>query len=118
MPLAVDLDENLIQMPAPLAGFHAFDPAFSDLVREHRPEPVPPESDGFVAYVHATLVKQILDIPQRKREPHIEHYGQADDFGARFEPLERTEFRHERTLPAGRCGLKASYSDRAREEVP
>jgi hypothetical protein len=59
MPLAVDLDENLIQMPAPLAGLHPCNPAFSDLVREHRPEQVPPESDGFVAYVHATLVKQI-----------------------------------------------------------
>ena len=31
VPLSVNLHENLIQMPLPAAGFHTFDPAFSDL---------------------------------------------------------------------------------------
>ena len=53
----------------------------SDLRGEHRTEPIPPETDGFVVDIDATLVQQILDVPQRRRESNIHHHRQADDLG-------------------------------------
>src|SRR5271167_5062261 len=50
--LAVDLHEDLIQMPTPLfIAAHVRDPLLSDLGGEHRAKPVPPEPDGLVADV-------------------------------------------------------------------
>ena len=60
----VDLREDLVQMPPPIARPNPFDPAFSDLIGEHRAEPMPPKSNSFVADIDAALVQQILDIPQ------------------------------------------------------
>jgi len=37
--------------------------------------------------MHA-FVQQVLDVPQRKREPDIHHHCRADDFGARLEVAE------------------------------
>jgi hypothetical protein len=37
---------------------------------EHRPEPVPPHLHDLVADDDAALEKQVLDVPQRQREPH------------------------------------------------
>jgi hypothetical protein len=73
--LAVDLRENLVEVPLPAAGFHAVDAAFLDLGCKHRAEAMPPEPDGFVADIHATLMQNILDIAQREREPHVQHHS-------------------------------------------
>ena len=35
----------------------------------------------FMAHVDAALVQKILDIPQRKREPDVEHHCQENDLG-------------------------------------
>jgi hypothetical protein len=43
---------------------HRLDPAATDLRRENRPEPVPPESHRLMRDVDAALVEQVLDVPQ------------------------------------------------------
>ncbi len=41
MSLTVDLHEHFVQMPAPSAGFHTFDPALTNLADRHRTKPMP-----------------------------------------------------------------------------
>jgi hypothetical protein len=43
-----------------------------------------------MADLHAALVQEVLDVPEREREPDIEHHRETDDLGAGLEPLERT----------------------------
>ena len=61
MHLTVYLHEHLFETPPPGARTHALDPAFPDLGREHRPEPMPPEPDRLVADLDASLAQKILD---------------------------------------------------------
>ena len=50
-------------MPLILAeAVHPGDPLLADLGGEYRAEPVPPETDGFVADVDPAFVQKILDI--------------------------------------------------------
>lgn len=63
MSLAVDIDEHLIQMPAPPAGFHSRQAALPDLGGEHRAEPMPPVPGRLVAYIDAMLMQRFPDIP-------------------------------------------------------
>ena len=67
MPLAVGLHEHLVQVPAPSAGFHAFEPALADLRGKHRTELVPPESHSFMAHINAALMEQIFHIAERQK---------------------------------------------------
>jgi hypothetical protein len=113
VPLTVDLHENLVKMPLPMARSQPLDPALADLVREHQAETMPPEPHSFMAHVDAALVEQVFDIPERKREPHIEHHCQADYLGAGLEVLERGAFCHSRTLVCPLPWLKQSSSDKA-----
>jgi hypothetical protein len=53
-------------------------PLLSDLCREHRAKPVPPESDGLMAEIDPALGQQILDVAERQRVPHVHHYDQTD----------------------------------------
>ena len=64
VPFAIDLHENLVEMPLPMARSQPLDPEFPDLRGEHRPEPMPPKPHRFVADVDAPFMQQILDIPQ------------------------------------------------------
>lgn len=99
MLLAIDLYENLIQVPLPIGiGAEILDAFPADLGGEYRAEPIPPKADRFVAYVDATLVQQVLDILKRKRETDIHHHRQANDFWATMEVLERVAFCHCKTL--------------------
>jgi len=67
--LAVDLHENLIQMPAPLStASHAGDPPFPNFGGEHWTKSVPPKPDGLVANVDATLGQKILDVAEGQRD--------------------------------------------------
>ena len=113
VPLAIDLHEDLVEVPAPAAGFHPFDPPLPDLGGEHRAKPVPPISNRFVADLDTALVQQIFDIPEREGKPNIEHDRQADDLWAGFEPLERAVLGHGRTLATPLPRLKPGFSDRA-----
>jgi hypothetical protein len=94
VPLAVDLHENLVKMPPPVARLHALDAALADLGGEDRAEAVPPEPDRLVADLDAALVQQILDVPERERETDVHHHRQADDLGRRLEVLEGAGFGH------------------------
>ena len=92
---AVDLHEDLIQMPSPVGqGPHAIDPLSPDLGGEHRAKSVPPKAHGFMANLDAPLVQQVFEVAQRKRVPNIEHHGQADDLRARLEVSKRGVLGH------------------------
>jgi len=111
--LAVDLHENLVQMPPPAARLQGLDPPLLDLGREHRTETKPPISDRFVANVDAALVEQILNVPKREWEPDVQHHRQANDLRARLEVLEGGMFCHLARLRNRPPRLKPSSSDRA-----
>src|SRR6202034_550859 len=87
--LAVDLHEDLIQMPAPLRiAAHVCDASLTNLGREHRAKPVPPEPDGLVADVDPALGQEILDVAQRQRVSHVHHDDQTDDLRRAIEIAE------------------------------
>ncbi len=76
-------------------------------------KPMPPEPDGFVAYIAAELMKQDLDIPKRQPEPDAQHHHQTNDVGGRrIEVAKRTAFCHANTLTSALPRLKASCSDK------
>ena len=88
--LAVDLHEDLIQMPTPLGeAAHVRYSPLSDLSGEHRAKPVPPKSDSLMADVDPALGQQILDIAQRQRVSHVHHHDQTDHFWRAVEISER-----------------------------
>ena len=92
-------------------------PLSSDLGGEHRAEPVPPKPHRLVANIYTALVQQILDVPQRQREPDVHHYRQADDLGGRLEVAKRGAFCHGRTLNSRPARLKPVSSDRALQRL-
>jgi hypothetical protein len=53
----------------------------SDLGGKHRTEPVPPETNRFMADVDAALEQQILNLARRQRIPDIHHNREPDDLG-------------------------------------
>ena len=113
VPLTVDLHEHLVQMPAPPAGFHARNPALSDLGREHRAEPMPPVSHRFMADIDAAFVQQIFDIAKGQRETDVQHHRQADNLTARFEIAKWIRFGHPVRLRNRPARLKRFCSDSA-----
>ncbi len=62
--LSVDLHENFVEMPSPLARSHPLHPALADAGSEQRADPVLPVTYGLVADVDAALVQQVLDVAQ------------------------------------------------------
>ena len=70
--LAVDADEDLVQMPAPLrSGTQTPCPLVTDLGRKDRTKTVPRITHRLIAYIDSAFVKQILNITQRQRKPNI-----------------------------------------------
>lgn len=91
-------------MPAPLRpGTQKLGAFLADLGCEQRAEPVPPETNGFMADFDAALMQQILYVPKRQREANVYHDRQLDYFAARPEVFERVVFfiprRYVTTLP-------------------
>ena len=83
------LHGNFVQMPLPrIPSSRHISAPHSDPSGEHRTEPVPPVPHGFVAQIDASLVGQILDVPQRQRKPDIHHHRQADRLGRRVKNSE------------------------------
>ena len=63
MPDAIDLHENLIQVPLPLRVLaHVRRPLRSDLAGEDWTKPVDPKTNAFVADVDPTLMQKVFDI--------------------------------------------------------
>jgi hypothetical protein len=124
MAFTVDFHEHLVQVPSPVAGFHPGNPPLSDFRCKHRPEPMPPKSNGFVTDIDTPFMEQILDISQRQREPHVQHHRQADDLPAGFKVLEWIAFRHTGTLSSPLPRRKPSsfdmtlFAGRREEENP
>ena len=78
MRLAGDLEDDLIEVPLPLAEApHAADPLPAYVCCEQRAEPVPPIPHRLVADLDVPLVQQVLDVP-------VQHVAVAadDDFVA------------------------------------
>ena len=51
-----------------------------------------------MADVNAAFVEQVLNIPKRERKLDVQHHGQADDLGARFEIAEGAMIFHAENL--------------------
>ncbi len=117
VPHAVDLHENLVQMPLPFARLHALNSTLPNLICEHWAEAVPPKPNRLVAYFNTALVQQVLNVTKRKWEPYVKHHGQADDLWTRLEIAKRSGFGHpmklSRTLPR----IKQVSSDSTAEGV-
>ena len=52
--------------------------ALPDLGREHRTEPVPPQTHRLVADVDAALEQDVLDLAQRQRVADVQHHRAPD----------------------------------------
>ena len=64
--IAVDLHEDLVQMPTPLGeAARMRNPPLLDLRREYRAKPVPPKPDRLMADVDPALGQEILDVAQQ-----------------------------------------------------
>jgi hypothetical protein len=61
MRLAVDLHENLVEVPSPLGiAPMLLNAPLPKLRGEHRTEPVPPKPHCFMAYIDTALEQQIF----------------------------------------------------------
>jgi len=61
----VDLHESFVEMPLAMPKWpHRLNAVPSDLGRENCSEPVPAEPHRLMRDVDATLVEQVLDVPQ------------------------------------------------------
>ena len=99
VPLAIDLHEDLVEMPLPPGvGAKLLNPFSSDLRGKHRTEPIPPVPHCLVAYIDPAFMKEIFNVSERQREPDVHHNGPADDPWARFEVAKRRGLGHAQTL--------------------
>ncbi|MEM9912512.1 MAG: hypothetical protein AAF922_17220 [Pseudomonadota bacterium] len=64
-----------------------------------------------MADIDAALVQQILNDPERQREPDIEHHGQANDLGTGFEVTKWQTFCHQARLRKPPASLNLGSSD-------
>jgi hypothetical protein len=95
----VDLHVDLVQLPlSVMVRKHRLDALVPDLYCKHRTEPVPPEPHGFEADLDPSLVKKILNIAERQREPKLQHHRQTGDLWARLKVAEKGAFCHPPTL--------------------
>ncbi|WP_348540084.1 MULTISPECIES: hypothetical protein [unclassified Ruegeria] len=65
-----------------------------------------------MAYVDASLMQQIFDIPKRERKSEVQHHRKADDLGTGFEVFERDRSGHGQMLRNRPAPLKQSSSDK------
>ena len=111
MSFAIDLHEDLVQVPAPARIRMVLNAPFPDLCGEHRAEPVPPEPYRLVADINTALEQQVLDLAQRQRLPDIHHHREANDFGRTIEIAEGIF--HPLRLGSITRRLKSLYYDNA-----
>ena len=74
MGFAVDLHEDIVQVPAPVRIEPLMNAAFPYLRGEHRTEPVPPEPHSLVADMYAALANNILNLQERQRIPDVHQH--------------------------------------------
>ena len=84
--LAINLDENLIEMAAPMRVCqHVTYPFSTDLGGKHRAKPVPPEPHSLMKNGDAALGQQVFDVAQLQGVFHVHQHHQPDDFRRRIE---------------------------------
>jgi len=79
---------------------HRLSTVATDLGRENRPEPIPPEPHRLMRDVDPPLVQKVFDVPQRKRISDVPHHCQADDLGRGLEVAENARACHPVRLAA------------------
>jgi hypothetical protein len=83
MGLAVDLDENLVEVPMPVRECpHPIDPLTADLARNHRAKPVSPKPHSLLENVGSAHGRLVFDIAKRQGVFHPHHDHEPDDLGA------------------------------------
>jgi hypothetical protein len=118
VPLAVDLHENLVQVPSPIRGrTHLLDTFTADFSGKHWAKSIPPIPHRFVADVDAALVQQVLDIAERKGKANVHHDRQADDLRAGLEVAKWRAFCHSTRLGRRPASLKPVLSDKTNTTV-
>ena len=79
MCFAIDADEHLIKMPAPVRPVAPVCPPLPDLRGKQRAKAVPPVPYGLMANVYAPFEQNIFDLTQRQRIADIRHHREAND---------------------------------------
>ena len=79
MCFAIDPDEHLIKMPAPVRPVAPVYPPLPDLRGKHRAKAVPPVPHDLMANVDAPFEQKIFDLSQRQGTTNIQHHSAADD---------------------------------------
>ena len=74
------------------------DTFLANLGCENRAEPIPPKPNRLVTDINASLMQQVFNISNRKREPDIHHHCQADDLRRRLEVAKWRGFCHAQPL--------------------
>ena len=112
MSLAVDADEHLIKVPAPVRPVAPVYPPFPDLASKHRTEPVPPIAHRLVADVDTTFEQDVFDLAQRQRIADVHHHRETDDLGRAVKITKGIVHYHRlREVP---FQLNPTFSDNAR----
>jgi hypothetical protein len=70
----------------------------SDLRGEQRPKAIPPKPHSLMTDFDPALMQQILHIPERQREPDVQHHRRADDVGTGLEIPKWAVFDHAEKL--------------------
>ena len=113
VPLAGDLDEDLVEAPPSLACSHALDASLADLGGKHRPKPMPPIADRLLAHIDSPFMQQISNVAKRQRETDEDFHRQAQDLGTGLDVLEWGVLGHAGRLRDRPTRLKPSSSGRA-----
>ncbi len=83
--LASDPDEHLAEVPSPLGKRPMMNASSPDRSGEHRTESVPPEPNGFMANIDATLEQNIFYLPKRQWIADVHHNHEANHLGRAVE---------------------------------
>ncbi len=86
--LAIDPDENLVEVPSPLGKALMMDPSFPYLSGKDGTEPFPQEPHGFMADIDAALEQNIFHLPKRQWSADIHLHREADHLGRAVELTE------------------------------
>lgn len=89
MLLAVDLHENLTQIPLPIrVRRQPLNPVSTDFGCVYWTKYGPLEPAGLMGHIGATLAQKIFDNAKRKGKPDVQHLRQAYYFGIDFKVTE------------------------------
>ncbi len=109
MCLAVNADEHLIKMPAPVRIGSVTNTAFPDLGGKQRTKAVLPVPHRLMVDVDASFEQNVFDLTQRQLMADVRHHREADYLGRAVEITEGVV--HHRKTRGLTSPLKPIYSD-------